>query len=381
LRDQLLEDWPLDEPGADEPPPALSPVEWYRQFSNRPGFQPDVSQHDAIGHLQRLYEQLLDWKAYRYKPLMKAFGRRRPPRGLYFHGGVGRGKSLLMDAFYSNLPYRRKRRVHFHHFMQQIHRALTAQKGEADPLQGVAERVAKRVRVLCFDEFHVSDIADAMILARLLKGLFENGVVFVMTSNYHPDGLYPNGLQRNQFVPAIALLKENLDVVTVDGQVDYRLRALEKIEVYHHPLGPVAKLNLERAFDKVSEADEEAGPLTVAGRRIQCVHRSPGIVWFEFKEICGSPRSQADYLEIAREHHTVLVSDVPQMSAQQESEARRFTWLVDVFYDHRVKLVISAEVPPEALYLSGSHANEFHRTVSRLQEMQSRDYLGLAHIS
>jgi cell division protein ZapE len=380
MRDRLLEDFGQDYPEAVSTT-RLEPVEWYRLNSLKQGFLADPAQENAVRHLQRLYDELLDFKAYRNRRLARAFGKRPPPRGLYLWGGVGRGKSFLMDAFYINLPYKRKRRVHFHHFMQTVHRALKKLDGESDPLAIVAKRVSVGYRVVCFDEFHVSDIVDAMILGRILQGLFDNGVVLVVTSNYRPDDLYPNGLQRDRFLPAIKLINERLDIINVDGGIDYRLRKLDKIEVYHSPLDSAAQENLEKAFEQAGVTPEPGDTFVLQQRRIKVIKRAPGIVWFDFATLCGGPRGQADYLELAREFHTVIVSEVPKMTPQMASEARRFTWMVDIFYDHKVKLILSAEVPPEELYVAGEHRNEFARTVSRLQEMQSREYLGLAHIS
>lgn len=360
---------------------AHSPLDWYKRLTQKPGFASDPAQLYAVQRLEWLYSELLEFKAYRQRPFMKTFGRRLPPKGLYFHGGVGRGKSLLMDGFFANIPYRRKRRVHFHHFMQQVHAELAELKHEEDPLVKVAAGIARRTRLLCFDEFHVNDIADAMILGRLLEQLFRQGVVFVMTSNYPPDELFKDGLQRERFLPAIELIKENLSIVNVDGGTDYRLRAFEKFSVYHTPLSAEAEGKLTAAFAAVAGRVEKAGTVTINERPIAVRKLATGAIWFEFKHICSEPRSQLDYLEIAREYHTVLVSNIPRLTPAQASEARRLTLLVDVFYDHRVKLIVSAAVPPQALYPDGLRSDEFQRTVSRLLEMQAREYLALAHLS
>jgi cell division protein ZapE len=285
-----------------------------------------------------------------------------------------------MDCFYDAVPYRRKRRIHFHAFMQQIHRDLDRYKGEDDPLQKVAEQVAREVRLLCFDEFHVSDIADAMILQRLLEGLFSRGVIVVMTSNYPPDMLYPGGLHRECFLPTIALLKERLDVLEVEAGVDYRLRALEQVEIFHFPADAAAESKMLDYFRMVAGEDgRKGGHIAVLGRDIATVRRGHGVIWFDFRTLCGGPRSQNDYLEIARSYHTVLLSRIPRMTVHQASEARRFTWLVDVFYDHKVKLIATAECAAGELYTEGTQAGEFKRTVSRLTEMNSREYLALQH--
>jgi cell division protein ZapE len=228
---------------------------------------------------------------------------------------------------------------------------------------------------VCFDEFHVSDIADAMILERLMRGLFDNGVTFVITSNYKPDGLYPDGLHRDRILPAIALLNANLDVLNVDVGTDYRRRSMEQVQAYHAPLGAAADSALRQAFAAVADTRDQDPRLMIENREIRALRRAGGVVWFDFKTLCGGPRSQNDYLEIAQQFHTVVLSDIPRMSAAMSSEARRFVWLIDVFYDQKVKLLMSAECPPEELYTAGAMAGEFHRTVSRIVEMQSREYL------
>lgn len=361
---------------------AIGPAQWYVKLCQQPGFQPDPWQQTAIERLQRLYDELVEFKQYRRNPITRTFGRRRPPRGLYLWGGVGRGKSLLMDALYTQVPLKRKRRVHFHAFMRDVHDRMRALTGEADPLVTIADDLAKRTRLLCFDEFHVSDIADAMILGHLLEETIERGVVYVMTSNYVPDELYPNGLQRARFLPAIELIKRELDVLELNGGVDHRQRVLEMLEIYHYPLDPAADQVLARDFDALSRASwTEKGAITIGERPLKYRRRTKGVIWFDFAELCGTPRSQIDYLEIASHYHTVLLSNVPAMGADQASEARRFTWLVDVFYDQRVKLIISAAAAPEQLYRAGPQAQEFERTASRLREMQSREYFARAHAS
>lgn len=362
-------------------PVSLSPLQWYRLFVQKPGVATDPAQLDAAQKLEWLYLELLEFKAYRQKPFIKTFGSRSPPKGIYLHGGVGRGKSMLMDAFYANLPYRRKRRLHFHHFMQEVHQHIGLIKHEENPLVIVAVGLAKRLRVLCLDEFHVNDIGDAMILGRLLEEMFRRGVVLVTTSNYAPDELWRDGLQRERFLPAIELLKNNCIVVEVNGPIDYRLRSFERFSVYHTPLSKEAEARLGEAFTAVGGERQEDASIEVLGRRIPAKGLSLGAVWFEFRDICGGPRSQLDYLEIAREHHLVIVSNIPQLRANDAAEARRFTMLVDVFYDHRVKLMVSAAVRPEALYPEGLRSEEFERTVSRLLEMQAPEYLAMQHIS
>jgi cell division protein ZapE len=353
----------------------LTVLEYYQETLARRGFVADDAQYAAVQRMQRTYEQWVDYKSRRSSALRRMVVRPPLPRGAYLWGPVGRGKSFLMDSFYLTVPLVRKRRVHFHHFMRDIHREMERLKGREDPLDAVAWRVAKRYRLICFDEFHVNDIADAMILGRLLQRTMDRGVVYCMTSNYRPDDLYTDGLQRERFLPTIALLKERLDVVPLDGPVDYRRRALERIEVYHAPLGPEAERALERAFRQVADVEEEFHELDVEGRVIPYRKRAGGVVWFEFEALCGGPRSQLDYLDLTQRFHTVLVSNVPRMTARRADEARRFTLLVDVFYDAKVKLILSAQVPPEELYLEGVLAHEFQRTASRLVEMQTKDYL------
>jgi cell division protein ZapE len=339
------------------------------------GYRADASQLAALGRLQQLDGDWRAYKAQRSNALKKLLARPPVPRGVYLWGGVGRGKSFLMDAFFAAAPVLRKTRLHFHEFMRSVHRELDEVKGMPDPLDEVARRIAKRHRLICFDEFHVSDIADAMILHRLLSKLFELNIGLVMTSNYAPDDLYPDGLHRDRVLPAIALLRERLDVVHVDAGIDYRLRAMEHIEAYLTPWGAEAEARLAAAFDRLAEVDDEDPLLEIEARRIRARRRAGGVVWFDFAVLCGGPRSHADYLEIAAQFHTVLLSNVPRMSAGQASEARRFTWLVDVLYDHRIKFVVSAEAAPTELYAAGVLANEFARTASRLIEMQSRQYL------
>jgi cell division protein ZapE len=339
------------------------------------GYVLDASQQAAADRLQLLTEAWADYKAHRSNALKKLLVRPPVPRGVYLWGGVGRGKSFLMDAFFATVPLIRKTRVHFHEFMRGVHAELHELKGTAEPLDEVARRIARRHRLICFDEFHVSDIADAMILYRLLDRLFALNIGFVMTSNYAPEALYPDGLHRDRMLPAIDLLLQRLDVVEVDGGTDYRRQAMASIEAYLTPWGAEAESALAAAFERVAEADDDDPQLTIESRTIRARRRAGGVVWFDFAVLCGGPRSQNDYLELAARFHTVVLSNVPRMSAGQASEARRFTWLVDVLYDHRIKLLLSAEVPAAQLYVAGALSNEFARTVSRLQEMQSREYL------
>jgi cell division protein ZapE len=346
-------------------------VSLYQQHLDKRGFVADPSQRRAVERLQRLHEDWSAYKARRNTPLKRLVVKPALPKGVYLWGAVGRGKSFLMDSFYLAVPLVRKRRVHFHHFMREIHRELNELKGSEDPIAQVAQRTAGRYRLVCFDEFHVADIADAMILGRFLEQVIERGVVFCMTSNYPPDGLYPNGLQRERFLPAIQLLKEKLDVLQVDNGTDYRRLKMERLKVYHVGSGA----DFPQIFEALKDVEAERHPLDVEGRDIPYRKRAGGLVWFDFDVLCGGPRSYADYVDLARRFHTVMLSGVPRMSPKNADAARRFTWLVDVFYDDRVNLVVAAEAEPEQLFVEGEHSAEFQRTVSRLHEMQSVRYL------
>ena len=356
----------------------LDVVALYQQSLAKRGFVSDAAQWRAVERLQRLYDEWTAYKARRNSALKRMLVKPALPRGVFLWGGVGRGKSFLMDSFYLCVPLVRKRRVHFHHFMREIHRELHEAKGMPDPIAVVAARTAKRYRLICFDEFHVSDIADAMILGRFLDQVMERGVVFCMTSNYAPDQLYPHGLQRERFLPTIELIKSRMDALEVDAGNDYRRRALAQVRVYHTPLGPAAEAALEEIFASLRDVEEETHPLDVEGRQIRYRKRAGGVVWFDFDVLCGGARSYTDYVDLTKRFHTVILSGIPRISAKNADSARRFTWLVDVFYDERIKLICSAETVPEALYADGAKGEtasvEFSRTVSRLTEMQSIDY-------
>ena len=370
------------------------PLEWYWRFSQRNDFQTDSAQLKVLEHLERLFNELEEYRKYRAGKLNRLVTNlgagKKPPRGVYIWGGVGRGKSLMMDAFFKVSRHRRKRRVHFHEFMREIHARMRALSGQEDPLDIISTEIAKEVRLLAFDEFHVADIADAMILARLLELLIEKGVVLVMTSNYRPDDLYPNGLQRSRFLPAIEILKRDLDVVELGGSVDHRRRLLDSLGVYYTPIDEHADEQMARFFEAMTKATyTERGTIEVGGRAIAFRRRAKGVIWFGFAELFEKPRSQVDYLEIASAYHTVLISGVRRMLPAQIDVVRRFTWLVDVFYDQRVKLVLSAEVQPEDLVAPAGDQSgpermvhkEFARTASRLREMQSKDYFAQKHAS
>lgn len=353
----------------------MNVTEFYEQALKDRGYNSDEAQRATIERMQVFHDEFVQFKKDRRSVIKKFLNRPTVPRGMYLWGGVGRGKSFLMDCFYSAIPLERKVRLHFHEFMRGVHAELDQLKGVKDPLDEVASRVAKKYRLICFDEFHVSDIADAMILYRLLDGLFANGVTFLMTSNYKPDDLYPDGLHRDRLLPAIELLNTNLDVVNVDVGVDYRRRTLAKLDTYISPLGADTEQTLISDFEKLAEVSDEEPVLQIETRQIKAVRRAGSVIWFDFKVLCGGPRSQNDYLEIASQFNTVILSNVPKMNAGMASEARRFTWLIDVLYDHRVKLIMSAEVEAEELYIEGAMSNEFFRTVSRIVEMQSKEYL------
>jgi cell division protein ZapE len=341
------------------------------------GYTADPAQMRAIGALERCENEWADYKARRSNVIAKMLVRPPIPRGVYMHGGVGRGKSFLMDCFFQSVPLTRKTRLHFHEFMREVHRELQDLKGQQNPLDELGKRIARRFRLICFDEFHVADVTDAMILHRLLDSMFANRVSIVTTSNFRPDDLYPHGLHRDRILPAIALLKQKLEVIGVDNGVDYRRRTLEHVKLYHTPLGEAAEAALKQAFDELAEARDESSLLHIEHRELRALRRAGGVVWFDFATLCGGPRSQNDYLELAQQFHTLILSKVPQMPPRLASEARRFTLLVDVLYDRRVKLIMSAAVPAEELYTEGPLAHEFPRTVSRLQEMQSAEYLAL----
>lgn len=367
------------------PPVPLSPRERYRHDLAQGRILPDPAQAAALERLQALHEALSRWRRRRAGPLAwlrRSFGRSAaPPRGLYLWGGVGRGKTYLMDIFFHCLPGERKLRMHFHRFMQTVHRSLYAHRGEKNPLALVAAEICGQADVICFDEFFVTDIGDAMILGNLFEALFGNGMVLVATSNIVPARLYERGLQRQKFLPAIALLEQHTRVINVDGGTDYRLRTLETAGIYHTPLDTDAEKAMRACFDNLSRGmvSEEGLVLEVLGRDIATRRWSEGIAWFDFTELCDGPRSAADYIEISQLFHTVLVSGVPVFDEYKEDQARRFISLVDEFYDQNVKLVLSAAAPLEGLYQGTDLAFPFERTRSRLLEMQSLAYLGHEH--
>ena len=337
---------------------------------------------DALQSLQDRLETVVPTPALqRVKRLLGVTPEQAPEPGLYLWGGVGRGKTYLMDLFFEQLTVRRKLRIHFHRMLQRVHAELAELKDVSDPLDRVAQSIAQQSRVLCFDEFHVSDIADAMILGRLLEALFGRGVTLVATSNIPPEQLYAGGLQRQKFIPAIKLLQQHCQILNTDGGIDYRLRLLEQAGTFHYPLGSAAQEKLLHYFREIAPGETtEKRILDIAGRPIYTLRCAKGVAWFDFEAICDGPRSQTDYIEIARWYQTVIVSDIPILSVKHENQARRFIALVDEFYDRRVKLIVSAATSLEDLYQGQQLAFEFRRTSSRLTEMQSHDYLGSAHI-
>ena len=357
------------------PAPAISVTELYQQSLAERGYKADEAQLKGIAALQRCQDEWANYKAKRSNALTKMLRYPDLPKGVYMYGGVGRGKSFIMDCFFNAVPLERKTRLHFHEFMREVHRQLHELKGVQDPLDVLAKRMSRKHRLICFDEFHVADVTDAMILHRLLDAMFRNRMSIVTTSNFHPDGLYPNGLHRDRILPAIELLKQQLEVINVDSGTDYRRRTLELARLYLTPLNEQTDAEMSNIFSQLAETADDNPELHIEHRVLKARRRAGGVVWFDFQTLCGGPRSQNDYLELASQFHTLMLSNVPQMPVRMASEARRFTWLVDVLYDRKCKLVISAEVPPEQLYTEGPMSHEFPRTVSRLNEMQSKEYL------
>ncbi|NQY34012.1 MAG: cell division protein ZapE [Alteromonadaceae bacterium] len=367
----------------------LSPYDKYKRDLTRDDFQFDAAQENAVKNLQRLFEDLQK-KPIAVSGFKKVLNRWKkvyakkesaPVKGLYLWGGVGRGKTYLMDTFYECLEFENKMRVHFHRFMHRVHEELKTLTGKSDPLKIIAKRFADEACIICFDEFFVSDITDAMILGTLFEELFSHNVTLVATSNIIPDELYRNGLQRERFLPAIKLINEHTEVINVDSGVDYRLRTLEQAEIYHHPLDQQANDNLHLYFNQLSgESKQQEKYIEINNRKVLTVSASDGVVFFEFSVLCESARSQRDYMEISRFYHTVLIANVTQMHAENDDATRRFIALVDEFYERNVKLIMSAEVTLDNLYRGGRLEFEFKRCLSRLQEMQSHEYLASEHL-
>ena len=353
-------------------------VEHYRQTVIREGRRSDKNQIAVVTHFDRLINELRVATQPRRLFRLK---RIKQPLGIYLWGDVGRGKTWLMDFFYNNCQSWPKTRYHFHRFMQEIHQRMAAVERRSNPLQRIAREIASGTRVLCLDEFNVLDIGDALILAGLLEALIDEGVILVTTSNIPPDELYKNGIQRTSFIPAIELLKQHTEVVELKGNLDYRRNILERSGVYHFPLDEVSEIALAEEFIRLASGRVEGeGHFKIMGREIPIQRIADGVIWFEFDDICGSQRSQIDYIEIAREFHTVFLSNIPRLDGSRDDQARRFIMLIDEFYDRKVKVIVSAETDPEHLYFGESLAFEFVRTASRLQEMQTEKYLSQSHL-
>ncbi len=362
----------------------ISPLEKYKQDLTQTDFVFDPQQQVTVEQLEYLYHRLIQQQHHKSKwSWMPRFWdtQKTPEKGLYIWGGVGRGKTYLMDTFYDLLPFQEKKRVHFHRMMHWVHQELKRYAGRKNPIKHVARTIAKNTCIICFDEFFVSDITDAMILAGLLASLFEQGITLVATSNIPPEKLYWNGLQRERFEPAIALIQQNTQIIHLDSITDYRLRTLEQAEIYHFPLDEQAQKNLTFSFEHlVLEEQTPGSKIEIEGRWIHTVRVGEGVVWLSFREICCTPRSQNDYIELSRCFHTVLIDSVEQMSDNLNDAARRWINLVDEFYERKVNLIITAEVEIDALYIGQSLAFEFKRTISRLKEMQSCEYLSQPHL-
>jgi cell division protein ZapE len=356
----------------------------YRERVAAGGLETDPAQEPAVAELDRLFHELVQAErhARSLKGRIERLFKRRPRtvRGVYLWGRVGRGKTLLMDLFFHCLPFAAKKRQHFHHFMAAVHERLRGLDETENPLDIVADRIAAECRIICFDELAVGDIADAMILGKLFTALFERGVTLAATSNIAPSALYEHGLQRQRFLPAIAAIEANTRVVCLEGERDYRLRVLERAAVYQSPADAAAETRLAEYFAAIApDEGDENGSIAVRGRRIAYRKQSDGVVWLAFAAICDGPRSQDDYIEIARIFQTVVISGVPRFDYRLENQARRFIALVDEFYDRKVKLIVSAAVPIAELYAGRMLKREFERTRSRLLEMQSHGYLAAAH--
>jgi cell division protein ZapE len=365
---------------------AASLREIYAHSLAERGFKADAAQLAAVDKLDDLRQRLIAARGTNSSSLRRWLGNfvggaaREPERGLYLWGGVGRGKTWLMDMFFHSLPFPEARRRHFHRFMHDVHAELKGLQNRESPLEHVAAEIARDTRVLCFDELFVTDIADAMILGGLFEGLFKRGVTLVATSNVPPHDLYKDGLQRQRFLPAIELIERHVEVLNVDGPTDYRLRQLTQAGTYLLTTAPDTPQRLEALFAELSHhGASSSGSIEIEGRPIQVVRHSSGAVWFNFSAACAGPRSQDDYIEIAREYQSVIVSDVPIFDSLHENEARRFIALVDELYDRNVNLIISAAAPPADLYRGERLSFQFERTISRLIEMQSEDYLAREH--
>jgi cell division protein ZapE len=364
---------------------AQGPLFEYRRRRAEGRLEADPAQLLAVEKLQALHNTLVrETPRHGWRQRLGLAETPEPAHGLYIYGAVGRGKSMLMDLFFTDAPVAKKRRVHFHAFMLEVHDGLhrLRQTGEDEPITTLARQIAAEARLLCFDEFQVTNIADAMLLGRLFSALFESGVVVVATSNVAPDDLYRGGLQRDRFLPSIALLKEHLDLLALDGVRDYRRERIRELAVYLTPLGPDSTRALGLAFARLTDgAAAEPTTLAVQGREAKVPRSARGVAWFDFDELCRQPLGAADYLAIAIHFHSVIVDGVPCLMPEERNEARRFLTFIDALYEHRVHLVCAAADQPDRLYPRGDGAEDFRRTASRLIEMQSPDYLSLAHLA
>ena len=362
----------------------MTPLQRYQSDIEQNRIIPDSAQREVVNRTQALYEELLDSvSGNSMRRFVARFFTRRTHtvKGLYLWGGVGSGKTYIADTLFDCLPFNAKLRVHFHRYMQWVHAELKQIEDVEEPLRLIAHKLARDTSVICFDEFHVSDITDAMLLSGLFHELFARGVTLVATSNEHPDQLYRGGLQRERFLPAIELLKRYTSVVNLDTGVDYRLRYLDKARTYHHPLNSANGEKFAQSFAMIAMDSTGTNPLIeIAGREIKAKRLASGIAWFEFHDICDGPRGTADYIEIARQFQTVFIEGITQMDDLDNDRARRFITMVDEFYDRNVKLIVSAETAALELYKGKRLARQYERTASRLIEMQSREYLGKAHL-
>lgn len=356
-----------------------SPAQRYADALSSGEFMPDEEQGAAIQALDEVWQQLIQ----RYDLARKPFGRfRQPavPNGVYMWGGVGRGKTWLMDQFFDAVPFRRKMRLHFHHFMQRVHQELNSLKGQRDPLDTVADRIYAEAVVICFDEFFVSNVTDAMILSDIFQKLFDRGITLIATSNIAPDGLYKNGIHRDRFLPAIELVKKKCTVLNVDAGVDYRLRVLKQAHLYLSPLTHDSELWLAKRFEALTQCQRfSEEPITVNERLIEVRGHTEEVLWCDFAELCMKPRSPADYIELANTYGTILLGKIPSLNDNIADATRRLIYLVDEFYDRRVKLIVTAQQSIIELYQGEKLAFEIERTRSRLLEMQSDDYLQAEH--
>jgi len=360
----------------------VSPKTWYQSACERSGIICDVPQLAAIEQLEILWNQLVEFKRKRNQFLGRSLLSPDVPKGLYLWGGVGRGKTFLMDGFYECLPYRRKRRIHFHNFMVEVHHEMKQLAHTRDPLIALAEQIAHSTRLLCLDEFHVDDIADAMILGRLIGALFERGVVLLTTSNMEPDALYLHGLQRQNFLPAIALIKREMKVLHLDSNTDYRMLQMERDPLFLFGEVDDNEKQLAALFERLTAGCQSVTSHIKVRSILMPVHRvAHEVVWFDFAELCGGNHDQSDYLDIAHRYPVLIISGIPKLATENGAAARRFTWLIDVLYDNHVKLAASFAVPLAELYESGRHDSEAQRIASRLTEMQTRHYLELPHRS